>query len=203
MKKTSNIVINGRRYDAHTGKPMSHVSSDGAPGATEHKPAVPGKADVYRPTRHIAPHKPEPAHTLMRKAVKRPPSSVKRRIKVQGRLEFDGGYERSKIITHRPVRTSHPHPQHSRRHTAKGSQGQIISHFSPHLFTAVDFVAAEPPAQNNKPPVTATSAVRSKPPTTDEILEYAALHADVPQAEHHAPKRRHKIIRRHAHAPAH
>lgn len=131
----------------------------------------------------------------MRQAVKRPPSGVSRRIKVQGQLNPEGGYERSKIISHRPVRSSHgPRTRHS---DVKGNKGQIISHFSPHLFTAVDFVAVEPPAPDRQ---SAAAPARPKPPTTDELLEYAVQHASVPQAGHQPHKRHRKLLRRRAHA---
>jgi hypothetical protein len=195
MKKNStSIVINGRRYDGSTGKPLSHAPV--AARAAEGHQASSAAPPVYRPTRHIAAHKPKPARTLMRQAVKRPPSSVSRRIKVQGQLNPEGGYERSKIISHRPVRSSHePRTRHS---DVKGSKGQIISHFSPHLFTAVDFVAVELPAPGGRPEGTAPA--RPKPPTTDELLEYAVQHARVPQAGHQPHKRQRKLLRRRAHA---
>ncbi len=202
-KKSTSIVINGRRYDGSTGKPLSHApvparAGEGRRAASTVTTAKPGSRDTagYRPTRHIAAHKPKPAQTLMRQAVKRPPSGVSRRIKVQGRLNPEGGYERSKIISHRPAGSSHgPRTRHN---DVKGNKGQVISHFSPHLFTSVDFVAVEPPAPDRRPGPTAP--VHRKPPTTDELLEYAVQHASVPQSGHQPHKRHRKLLRRRAHA---
>jgi hypothetical protein len=202
-KKSTSIVINGRRYDSSTGKPLSHAPVT-ARAAEGHRASsgVPGKqpdshgAAAYRPTRHIAAHKPAPARTLMRQAVKRPPSGASRRIKVQGRLNPEGGYERSRIISHRPVKSSHgPHTRHS---DVKSNKGQVISHFSPHLFSSVEFVAVEPPAPAGRSG--GTAPVSPAPPTTDELLEYAVQHASVPQGGHQPHKRHRKLLRRRAHA---
>lgn len=205
MKKTSDIVINGRRYDARTGQPLSHqVAPRTAPAQArvaedtpdKRRPAPLPARQAYRPTRHVAAHKPRPAQTLMRQVVKRPEPAARRRIKAQGRLDLDGGYERSKIISHRPVRPEHL--RDTRHHEVKGNKGQVISHFSPHLFTAVDFVAVDPAP--SAPIIAASTVAPAQPrtPTTDEILEYAVQHASIPRSEHPPHKRRGILRRRHA-----
>jgi hypothetical protein len=128
----------------------------------------------------------------MRQAVKKPQPAPKRRIKVQGRLGGQGR-QSSKIISHRPSKPSHTQP--TRHHAVKGNKGDLISHFSPHLFSTVDYM---PPARAAAAIGHTVHAAVAPPrkPTTDELLEYAVQHAGVPQ---HQPHRRSRgILRRHA-----
>lgn len=202
-KNNSVIVINGRHYDAVTGIPHGGHKPSAAHTRHEAVPAPkPASRTVhqtaYRPTRHIARHKPEPAHTLMRQAVRKPASSVKRRIKVQGHLGFEGGREHSKIISHRPAKPSHA--RDTRHHAVRGNRGGLISHFSPHLFTAVDYVSVtvNPPAPARYARPESAAASRAVPLTTDELFEYAVHNAPAGHPQPH--KRQRRLLKRRVHA---
>ena len=133
----------------------------------------------------------------MRQVVKKPEPSVKRHIKVQGRLSAGGGHQHSKIVSHRPAES---YARHARNHAVKGSTGRLISHFSPELFAvegntplaaygmgAVSRAAAHPAVKSA--PAAMADTVRPRP-TTDELLEYAVHHAPVPRTAPHRPRRK-------------
>lgn len=202
--KNSIIVINGRHYDAHTGKPLhgqttsETAAASRAPAPAVHKPHAGRTSADYRPTRHIRPHKTEHAHTLMRQAVKKPGPSAGRRIKVQGHLG-SGGRESSRIITHREPAS---YARHDRNHAVKVTHSRLISHFSPQLF-AVDShtslaVYGSGAVDRSAHRVAPKAAPREL--TTDELLEFAVQHAKAPR--HHVAARRRRVIR-HPHAGRH
>jgi hypothetical protein len=93
VSKNNNIIeINGKRYDAHTGAALDEPAVQAAHKAAAHtatpKPvtpkAKPTARDVVRAKpKHAAAHKPQPAKTLMRSAVKKPSGSFKRHVKAQ------------------------------------------------------------------------------------------------------------------------
>jgi hypothetical protein len=95
VAKNNNIIeINGKRYDAHTGAALDAPAVKPVHTSTSHvltpKPvtktptAKPVVHDVVRnQPKHAAAHKPQPAKTLMRSAVKKPSGSLKRHIKAQ------------------------------------------------------------------------------------------------------------------------
>lgn len=206
------IVINGRHYDAKTGRDLSggtpaaasdhakppstttrHVASahpaTHTPAPTSHKPA---RRAARQPARHLAPHTPKRTQTLMRHSVRKPSPTLKRRLRVQGQADS-------------PLRPQVEAPAHlslsrrpARRHVVN-THGQIISHFSPSLFVAVKHVpvAAPAPAKPSRPAMKPT-----KPQTTDELLEYAIQLASAPPTEHAPKHRRRKLLKRHAHAAA-
>lgn len=200
MKNNSTIVINGRHYDARTGKPL-HGHKPRAEARQHTAPGAPAghKSAAYRPTKHIKAHKAEPAHTLMRQAVRKPGPSAKRHIKVQGRLGAKGGRGHSRIITHREPET---YALHARNHAVKVTHSRLISHFSPELFsvdshTSLSVYGSGPVQRASHRPVRSTTAGKL---STDELLDYAVQHAKVPQ--HRFVKRRRRIIR-HPHAHHH
>jgi len=95
MRKNNNTIeINGKRYDAKTGALLNPSSA--APDNPEPHPAAshqltappapkPASRDVARqPAKRAASRTPAPSHTLMRQAVRKPDSSLKRRHKAQG-----------------------------------------------------------------------------------------------------------------------
>jgi hypothetical protein len=110
-KTNHTIELNGKRYDALTGKLLSTSSSSTQkvavsvthhvkkPGAAAHHIRVttsniPAKStgkimDIRRaPAGHINHHRPEASKTLMRKIVKKPEPSLKRSVKTQPRTDI-------------------------------------------------------------------------------------------------------------------
>lgn len=209
MSKNHNtIVINGRHYDARTGK-----STTDRPAPAAVPPASPGMlaashhARLDQPARHVTAHAPKPARTLMRQAVKKPSASLKRNIKVQGHLSAREEPARRSQIISRPVITTHA--RQTRHHAVKGNKSQLISHFSPHLFTNVDHIAvpaAPAPARltaaGSAPEPRRPLPLYKKPTTTAELLEYAIHRADGPQPPLPSPRHRRKLLRRRAHPAA-
>lgn len=119
----------------------------------------------------------------MRQAVKKPPDSLKRHIKVQGHLDSSAKRTSSKII----VRSSdrQPNRHHLQHPAAKRNKGQLISHFSPHLFEVEGHV---PVATYGAAAIKRTSAHAAvqpapakKPLTTAELLDYAVQQASAPE----------------------
>ncbi|MGH7192936.1 MAG: hypothetical protein ACREJM_05290 [Candidatus Saccharimonadales bacterium] len=211
MKKSSDvIVLNGRRYDAHTGKPLDGGAEYAAPRAAHRAPVhstaaikpVRHHESAHRPhrapARPVAAHTPEHSRTLMRQTVRRPEDSSKRRLKVQGRLSA-GGRESSKILTRPDARR--PNTGRLQNPSTKREKGRLISHFSPELF-AVD--GHRPAITYGAAPVRSTAGRPQTPPvakswTTDELLEYAVQNAGMPE-QPAARRRRGPFLRRgHAH----
>lgn len=208
------IVLNGRHYNAKTGEALSHPTEPAPRPATAghaHVQASPPRAVAVKPVRHAAhhvtAHSPKPPRTLMRQAVKKPSGSLKRRIKVQGRLE--GTYKQPSTKTSRATLKSAA-GTHARKHAIKGP---FISHFSPNLFATVAHataVASSPvpatapvPRPTMKPAFAA--AVPKKPRTTAELLDYAIQYANSPTEPDEPAHRKHhrKVFKRRAHAAAH
>jgi hypothetical protein len=117
VKTKNTIELNGKRYDALTGKLLSdtpvstdavavrvnhHIKKPGAPAhhavATHVKPTAPPRRETAKsdgrfmdirraPAGHIKHHRTEPSKTLMRKVVKKPEPSLKRTVKSQPRTD--------------------------------------------------------------------------------------------------------------------
>lgn len=137
----------------------------------------------------------------MRKGVKKPGPSAKRRIKVQGNLGTGGGREQSRIISHREPES---YARHSRNHAVKATHSRLISHFSPELFSVDDHTSLAMYGSKAGRPTAPRRPAGHIPPkkhTTDELLDYAVQHANTPHR--HAVKRRHGITRHRSHAKQH
>jgi hypothetical protein len=191
------LVLNGRHYNAKTGENLSHPGEPThakrashhapAPKPPEPSPRAAGRRPARQAAHHVKPHAPAASRTLMRRGLKKPEASVKRRIRVSGRLD-----SQMKQPDTTPARAG------GRRGTVKIRQARRISHFSPNLFTTVTHVTVvrEQPLVSDRPP-----APRRKP-TTAELFDYAVAHAPEPEApSHHKRARRH--LRRRTRAVAH
>jgi len=210
------IVLNGHRYNAKTGENLSHSGKTvHVPKASHQNPvhqpasAAPHKAaqgSVRQTAGHVKAHSPKPAKTLMRHAVKRPSTSLKRRIRVQAHL--DSQIKQPEIVA---PRRSHP----VRPRVVKARKVHLIHHFSPSLFTTVTTVTTVEPSNqpliSTKPitnndvtprPTMQSAFAPKKPRTTAELLEYAIRYADSP-LQPEEPVRRRKLVHRRAHAVAH
>jgi hypothetical protein len=222
------IVLNGRRFNAKTGENLSHpAESVAVPEASHrtpvHTPAAPVSHSANshsaatskpvhtaarQPAGHIKAHSPKAAHTLMRQGVKRPSAGLKRRIRVQGHLDT----QIKPVVAKAPIRT-----HQIRHHTIKSKQVQLISHFSPNLFTTVTHttiettrpLASSRPVSQSQPapqPAMPPTLASKKPRTTAELLEYAIQYADSPPEPEEPIRRKqaHKLRRRgRTHAATH
>lgn len=224
-KKTSVIVINGRHYDAGSGaalahehqpaprplpsagpaKHAAHLSRNAGHTATDLATAVqPAGAHGRHPAvhgtrhaaKHVAAHQPKPTATLMRQAVKKPAPALKRRIRVQAHLgQRDDAALHSRLVSRPPAAPARTHVRH---HAVKGSSTQLISHFSPQLFSVVDHTPAGPQIAEPAPqPSSRPLPVQHRPQTTAELLEYAIQHAAGPGEPLPAPKAHHRKLFKH------
>jgi len=205
MTKTNSIIqINGRHYDAATGLPL--VSADTQPNAkptnskkraAENTTAKTVKAKP-RPARRSsakpsAAHKPEPAHTLMRQAVKKPLPGLKRRVKAQGDVDSLVGLTGATVVVNPSVDRIDPKRLNRAKQVA---QSQAISHFSAAVFDGRLATLASSVADSTlvaaHQPVGAAKAVSGKPRTTAELLERAVQTATSHQQPAVKPARRHR-----------
>lgn len=214
MKRSSDIIVlNGRRYDAHSGQPLDGGKAPQPVHAKQHatihtsyhsKPSAHHKAVDRGPAKHVAAHAPEHSRTLMRQAVHKPAQDRGRRIKAQGHLGASAERQASKILARQSARQ--PNTARLQHPSTKRPKGRLISHFSPELF-AVDghtpaivygALPVKDTAHNSEGRAPAPAAKRREAWTTDELLEYAVHHAaDTGQPTH---RRRKTLIRRaHAH----
>lgn len=199
MKKhTDVIVINGRTYHAGTGELLAHDGrAAGAHPRAAHTPAGrPASAPMARqaaapkrPSAHRQAARNRTAHprtrtrTLMRQGVKKPAPSLKRHVRIQGYLDAPAGLSPRLHAAPAARRQARPAKQHP---DVRTSQSQLISHFSPRLFT-VEHVTLliEPPvpapaARPRQAAARTMEPVRRRPLTTDELLEFAVQQARVP-----------------------
>ncbi len=201
MGKNNNIIeINGQRYDIHTGAvvsgpPLKHgqarpVVVDEIPVADE-----PSGHDVARqPAKHVQPHTPTRAHTLMRHAVKKPGPSLKQQLKAQGAAERQMKLPVTTIIS-KPAW----HPDTKRlQHAARIARSQHINHFSAATVTKLTPAPVQPNAAAHTPH-TATRhhavtmpATPDKPTATAALLEHALQQATSHQQQ---PLRKSRHVR--------
>lgn len=214
MKRSSDIIVlNGRRYDAHSGQPLDGGQATGPAHAKHHaaihtsyhpKPPSHHKSVERGPVKHVAAHAPEHSRTLMRQAVHKPAPDHKRRIKAQGHLSASAERQASKILTRQDDRR--PNTARLQHPSTKRPKGRLISHFSPELF-AVDghtpaivygALPVKDTAHHSQGRTAPPTAKRRKAWTTDELLEYAVHHAADPgQPVRH--RRKTLLKRAHAH----
>jgi len=107
-KKNTIIEINGKRYDVHTGDLLDHAieaapktvarNIDGIHAAGQHRPAPALKKPTSGASRTVSAsarkHAPQPSHTLMRHAVKKPGATKQPR-------------QATSQLTHQPLATVH------------------------------------------------------------------------------------------------
>lgn len=192
MRKNNNTIeINGKLYDASTGALLN--SPDPKPDKTEARPPAhheqpvkrtpkPTLSDITRkPAKLASSHAPTPSRTLMRQAVKKPGSSLKRQHKAQGDTDALALRQLRKVI----VKPSISRLDEQRlRHAEQIPKSSMISRFPSITSDAFSSepspaksAAAAPVAKANLapgrdlPPRPVQPA--KKPRTTADILERA------------------------------
>jgi len=173
VSKNTIIEINGKRYDANTGQPLDAVVA--APSAVHHQPTarVQTKKSSRRAAKHVVRHEPTPSHTLMRQAVKKPHSSLKRQVKAQGSTDQLAKRHLAAVQLNHSVNQV---DERRLRRSAQVAKSQLISHFSA-LQPAAPGNRYEPaaPAPTLRP--VSPPAVAPKAQTTAELLERALRQA--------------------------
>ena len=191
-KKNTIIEINGKHYDSRTGLVASGHVPDKASVAKK-----PSRAKAKRPANQLAAHRPVPARTLMRHAVKKPASGHK--LRARGPADSLTAQPMGQVIISKPIRSL---DQQRLQKSARVAKSQLINHFS--TVTASDFAPAAQPTVV-APIVTATRPVSRQPhsqaaksTTTAELLERALQHATSHQQEASPKSRRqHKRTKHH------
>lgn len=197
----SHIEINGKRYDAITGKaveapatmkPHHHLDSIVAPthksraGGTA-KPATPPRAadkpthhhrpsmqDVRQPVTRQRPHTPQPTRTLMRHAVQKPQTAhhTSRGVKAQGEIS---GVTKHLSLELAPKLSAAVVDNQRLKHARVVPKSKLISHYHPAAGGVVPVAAPTPAAVQPTiqfSPQTPTPTTR-QPQTTAELLQHA------------------------------
>jgi hypothetical protein len=214
VSKKNIIVINGKRYDAHSGEIISpagykpHQDHEGVADSISpkqakilepyHPPLAPSaetpkkhsRANKSRPTAHH-PHHPQSSQTLMRHTVKRPASSIKRHTKLT--VPLDSSLIRPDVARIVAV----DHHRLSRAHHVPKSK--LIKRFDDSTRLALPAAADEPIAERAKPHTVSVrrptaGASHHKPRTTADLLEHALHQATSHQQP--APKTKRRRSRR-------
>jgi hypothetical protein len=172
-KNKSAIKLNGRRYDAVTGKPfaaqapVAHVAPSVAPAAASATSVRvhPHVAD-RKPARHAASHTPQRAKTLMRPAVKKPTPALKRQLRVQAQV--DAPNYSPVILTAQPPVLVHVDDS-KLQHAKRIPKSKFISRFGAPVRYSMRVAAVKTPQ---------SSALDSTPTpthskTTAELLQHA------------------------------
>ena len=184
------IELNGKRYDAVTGKmlvssthhttPASHHAGKVIDGImrsqTKHAAAHPAPSEAVRKPHMVAPHAtahdPERAKTLMRHAVKRPTHSLKRDVKV---AIHTGVVAKKPAASIMPKYSWQALDEHRLKHAKLVSKSNLVSHFaSAKLTTPHSKHIASKPVHLTIPP-------RPEPITqqaSTDIFERALAHAN-------------------------
>jgi hypothetical protein len=168
--KNNNIIeINGKRYNAKTGEPLSHPA---ASSVTAH-PAKKPLSDVVRPApKHASKHRTAPSRTLMRHAVKKPSAQPKTAFKAQGHTDTLIKPPMGEVIVNSSAKRVDPNRLQKAKRVPKS---RLIQHFTD-VTPAVTLVPTSLPA---RPPLSAppAAAASPKPRTTADLLEHALKHA--------------------------
>lgn len=198
MTKNTIIEINGRRFDAKTGKPLANdgvLNPSPAKLTTKAVVSQPTMQDVVRhPASHATRHKPHVSRTLMRSAVKKP---AKAQPAVRARGHVDHLAKSAVAVT--PKQSAHRLDEARLTKSKSIGRSQLISHFSatnnvgqlatpakvPMATTAVTTpTAAAPPA--------ARQPAARQPKTSADLVEQALRHA----RSHEEPATKTKAKRR-------
>lgn len=182
MRKNNNTIeINGKLYDARTGKLIEPAGSHAAQPAAE-RPAVHSVKTAHHAVRHPAKsssaHAPSPPRTLMRHAVKKPGPGLKRQHKAQGQLDALTPQPSSEILLNAAVGRLDEKRLH---HAKQIPRSRLISHF-PSL-TAAPRRSAEPPISLPRRPANhgngrqPTAPQPQRPAPTAELLNRAVERA--------------------------
>lgn len=216
MSKNNNTIkINGKRYDAKTGDLLDSSSPMTAktkikPAAESARPGPKASKPVLRdaarqPVKRSSSRAPAPSRTLMRQAVKKPGTSLKRRHKAQGDTDALALRRLSEVIV-KPSALSLD--EQRLQHAKQIPRSRLISRFP-----SVTSDAFSPAPQTAKP-VRQTDTARGhdgsrpaagqpdrsikRPKTTadmlDRALERATSHLEPPVS--HIKSRRHDRLKR-------
>jgi hypothetical protein len=183
-RKPNHIHINGRHYDADTGELIGgqpHRPAPPTPVIVHHaKPVHHGVHHTPKPdatprhtVNHAHAHAPEPAHTLMRHAVKKPGREPW--LRAQGHIARAG-------LTVAPKPSAQHLDELRARHAKHIRRSQLISHFSAGATYPVPTSVHHPQPVHSRPaaparPVHHTPKPglhhRRKPQTTADLLQKA------------------------------
>ncbi len=210
MGKKSNIIeINGQRYDAHTGaalgqpghtpviKPITVHHDHPKPAPTEHRHSA-----ARKPAKKLSRRPQQRSTTLMRRAVKKPPASLKRHAKAQGHTGTFVEQPAAPVVP--KLSFGNPDPKRL-QHASHIKKSRLISHFNfsqgQSAYTVTVTVAKPSPA-----PVQATAPAslpkRQPAPDASDIFERAVQQATShlePAPKTHKKRRLH-FVRKHARA---
>ncbi len=195
MSKKDIIIINGKHYDTKTGDLLgsaaSHHQQQTAVKPRASSSSVAAKKPAARkPAQHTAAHSPKPAHTLMRRAVKKPLPSHRQAVKAQGHLTSQPfGDVQVKPSVRRLDMQRLEHAKHI-------NKSQLVSRFSSDLFGGSLSTPASQTATHPAAPKPRPSSHDRKPKTTAELLDYAIHQATAHQEEPAKPVRRGLFKRR-------
>ncbi|HVX24306.1 MAG TPA: hypothetical protein VG992_03115 [Candidatus Saccharimonadales bacterium] len=216
-QKTNTIEINGRRYDARTGKPVAHKSATEAAVAqpvTSHAPVakptakqVPVKhhAPVAKPKRQVTVHtvrsvaaptarKPQATRTLVRRAVTKPTSSRPQQLRAQSHTDTLVSQPANQVVPKVSVEAVN---ERRLKHAKGTPRSGLIRHFSVNHEerSGSAVLSAQPlPAEND-----AASLGIGPLNRTEQLLQQAVIRATSHQQPAHKPARRH-LFRKHRHA---
>lgn len=193
-KRNTTIEINGKLYDANTGKLLAGTPKKVVKPAIHQaaaKPHMPlprkqAMHDVIRhPARPVARRKTAGSQTLMRHAVKKPAAHSRRPIKVQGANHSLAHTPMAGVIVSKSAKRVDPTRLHKSRAVARPS---LISHFSPSLSQPVVPELVKPAPAPVQPAMllaarpAAKPKTRHQPKTAADILEVALQNATSHQA---------------------
>lgn len=196
-KKRNIIEINGKRYDTHSGAPVSH--GDGQPVPVVVKPITvhhhhdthhvdtPASATPAKPSGAVrkaakkSPRRaPQRSATLMRRSVKRPATNLRRHAKAQGHV--DSPIDEPSVALAPKLSFGNPDPKRLQRanHVKKS---QLIMHFNqgqPAYAVSVTVVQTSQPAPAtapSKPALVLKAPKRQPAPEASDIFERAVQQA--------------------------
>jgi hypothetical protein len=198
MSKIKNTIeINGQRYNATTGEPLTRHGSPLTKPSTSHaKPPEPRPKQRHTaraPAHHRRAHPTANSRTLMRQAVKKPGPVAKYRLRAQGNTDALVQRSLPMLTTKLSVLQI---DEKRLRHARQVKKSRLVSRFS-----AATMVVAPPAAVPQTAKTEPIQPPASRPPhPTEALLKHALEQADsyreLPTAKH----RRLRFKRRHAHA---
>lgn len=194
MRKNNNTIeINGQLYDATTGAvlkrtPTANAQPEPLATASTSPPAVqPAASDPIRQSvKPAMSRKPAPSSTLMRHAVKKPATGLKRHLRAQGAADLLASPPLGGIVVPTSVQRLDPKRLQDAQKIAKS---RFVSRFSPSSIGATTVspaTAPTPPQPNSSLPSRHLSAAPAhlapshakRPKTTADLLDRALQQAN-------------------------
>lgn len=189
MGKKQNIIhINGKRYDAHSGAPLDHVQETSSsavvkPIAVKHEPSKPHKVHhsehaTRRAGKSVTHHKQQRSSTLMRQAVHKPGTSLKRHTKAQSDLASTIEQPSVKVAPKLSFSVTSP----KRLELAKRvKRSDLIMHFNPnqpdYSTQRITVTVSQPAKQASAGQAKPKPVPRQEAPDIDDIFERAIQNA--------------------------